>query len=189
MNRLGAQAVVKNLPIVQERPGLIQKLIAANVFFYGAYNFVTGPTRVRLSREFTLQPESGIQAVATYHFAHTSLAPMLFNSFVLATVGSQMCIFQGTAAFTRLMIVGCSGASLFAFADMRQNPNQVQAGGLGLSAALITYSAFKAPSRLSMLRFNPTLLVPAIIAYSLMYNDKSVFGGSLAGYAAFLLAL
>lgn len=189
MNRLGTQAVVKNLPIVAERPGLIQKLIAANVAFYGAYQFVTGPTRVRLSREFTLQPESGIQAAFTYHFAHTSLAPMLFNSFVLATVGSQMFAAHGCASFTRVLLAGAAGASLFALADMRSNPNQVQAGGLGLSAALISYSAFKAPHFLSLLRFNPTFLVPAFIAYSLMYNDKSVLGGTCAGYAAFLLAL
>lgn len=65
----------------------------------------------------------------------------------------------------------------------------MQVGGLGVSAALITYTAFQAPGYISVLRLSPMTIVGTTLLYGLYYNDKAVIGGLSAGYVAFLLAL
>ncbi len=104
-------------------------------------------------------------------------------------MGSQLVSLRGTSNFLRLLAVGAAGSALFAGLDVRHNEKQVQAGGLGLSAALLTYTAFYAPGYLSLLRISPMTIVGSTLLYSLYTNDKSVLGGLSAGYVAFLLAL
>ena len=60
---------------------------------------------------------------------------------------------------------------------------------MGLSAALLTDTAFYAPSYLTILRLSPMTIVGSTLLYGLYSNDKAVIGGLSAGYAAFLLAL
>jgi hypothetical protein len=57
--KMNAVSLIKNLPLVAERPTLIKQLITANIAFYGLYYCSSGPSKVRLSRDLTLQPESG----------------------------------------------------------------------------------------------------------------------------------
>jgi hypothetical protein len=56
---MNAIALIKNLPLTSTRPTLIQQIITANLAFYGLYTLSSGPSKVRLSRDLTLQPESG----------------------------------------------------------------------------------------------------------------------------------
>lgn len=91
------------------------------------------------------------------------------------------------------MLVGglaAAGSSLFAAADMRHDSTKSYSGGLGLSAGLTTYAAFRHPEALRVLsRLSPITLVGLSVAYGLYCEDKSVIGGVSAGYLAFLLAL
>ncbi len=80
--------LIKNLPVSAERHDIIKQLITANVAIYAIYKLSSGPSRLRVKRDFTLQPESGPQALFTYHFVHTKFWPLVFNCGILATVGS-----------------------------------------------------------------------------------------------------
>ena len=63
--------LVKNLPATAERPNLIKQLITLNIGVFAYYQLSSGPNRLRFKRDYTLQPESGPQALFTYHFVHT----------------------------------------------------------------------------------------------------------------------
>lgn len=80
--------------------------------------------------------------------------------------------------------VTAAGSSLFAAVDVRKNQTKSYAGGLGVSAGLLTYSAFAHPTLLT-----PISLVGAAVLYGFYTDDRAILGGVSAGYAAFLLAL
>jgi membrane associated rhomboid family serine protease len=115
--------LVKNLPATAERHNLIKQLITVNIGVYAYYLLSSGPNRLRLKRDFTLQPESGPQALFTYHFVHTKFWPLVFNCGVLATVGSQLIALRGANNFLRLLGIGAAGSALFAGLDVRHNAN------------------------------------------------------------------
>lgn len=144
---------------------------------------------MKLKRYFTVSPDSGLQTLATFHMCHTSALPLLVNLGMMGSLGSYLCKTRGTGAFTQLLAMGAIGATLAVTADARSNPDQVQAGSLGLSATMITYAAFRAPGYFAMWRFSPLTMVAATLGYGMMYDDKAIVGGVAAGYAAFLMAL
>jgi len=80
--------LVKNLPATAERPNIIKQIISLNIGVYAYYKLSSGPNRLRLKRDFSLQPESGPQALFTFHFVHTNFWPLVFNCGIFATVGS-----------------------------------------------------------------------------------------------------
>ena len=124
MSRIAsATHLVKNLPAISERHNIIKQLITANIGIYAYYKLSSGPTKLRLSRDFTLQPESGPQALFTYHFVHTHFWPLVFNCSVLATVGSQLVAARGANNFLRLLGIGAAGSAIFAGLDVRHNQN------------------------------------------------------------------
>ena len=199
MNRLPASAtqslaLLKNVPLpaafkTEGMPTLVKNLFLGQLAFYGAYQLVSGPNKMKLKRYFTVSPESGLQGLATFHLCHTSAVPLLFNLTVLSTIGSHVCRTRGLSAFTTLLAMGCAGASLAVAIDARSNHEQVQAGSIGASAALLAYQAFKAPGYFSLFRFQPITYVGAMLAYSIYCNDKAALGGLAAGYAVFIMAL
>jgi len=115
--------LVKNLPATAERHNIIKQLLTLNVGVYAYYKLSSGPSRLRLKRDFTLQPESGPQTLLTYHFVHTNIWPLLFNCGILATVGSQLVALKGATNFMRLLAVGAAGSALFSGLDVRHNEN------------------------------------------------------------------
>ena len=82
-----------------------------------------------------------------------------------------------------------AGSATLAAIDMRHNANQTQAGGLGMTAGLITYAAFNQSRSLAVMRLHPITILATTLGYAFAYNDKAVLGGCAAGYTAFLLAL
>ena len=102
----------------------------------------------------------------------------------MATVGRQLIHGRGQTNFLRLFAVTAAGSSVFAAADVYKNQTKSYAGGLGVSAGLLTYSAFAHPAL-----FTPISLVGAAVLYGFYADDKAILGGVSAGYAAFLLAL
>ena len=73
---------------------------------------------------------------------------------------------------------------------MRHDQRISYAGGLGMSAGLLTYTAFNYGSHLRVLgRITPYSFVALSLFYGFYFNDKSVLGGTSAGYLAILLAL
>jgi len=117
------------------------------------------------------------------------MLPMLFNCGVMATVGSTLAANHGSARFLRLLGVCAAGSALAAAVDMRSNPLQTQAGGLGMTAGLLTYTAFHSSGRLAILRLHPMAVLSFTLLFAFANNDKAVLGGTSAGYLAFLLAL
>jgi membrane associated rhomboid family serine protease len=192
MQRIGHEAttaLIKNSPSAIARPTPIRIMMTANFTIFALYHLSSGPTKVRLSKDFSLQPASGPQALLSYHFFHKNLVPLAFNTAVLLTVGSSLCIANGNARFLRLVALGGVTSSLFAAMSIHGDATATQAGGLGLSATMITYAAFADAGRLAPLRLHPALWAPLFLSYAFYCNDKSVLGGALAGYFAFLAAL
>lgn len=102
----------------------------------------------------------------------------------MATVGRQLLHGRGQTNFLRLLGVSAAGSSLFAAVDVHKNQTKSYAGGLGVSAGLLTYSAFAHPTL-----FTPISLIGAAVLYGFYTDDRAILGGVSAGYAAFLLAL
>jgi membrane associated rhomboid family serine protease len=168
---------------------MLQNLIAGQVAFFGIYSLMSGPNQMKLKRYLTVTPSSGFQSLATFHFCHTSVAPLALNVIALASLGVYTCQKSGLGTFIKIFGMGCAAASLAVAMDARSNPNQTQAGSLGASSAFLSYHAFKNPQYFGLVRYTPTTLVALALAYSLYYDDKAVTGGLAAGYAAFLMAL
>ena len=144
---------------------------------------------MKLKRYFTVTPSSGAQSLLTFHFCHTSMLPLLINSFALGTLGVMHCRTAGLSSFMLIFGMGCAAASVAVAIDARSNPKQVQAGSLGASSALLAYHVFRNPSYFALLRVQPMLLTAIALGYGIYNEDVAVVGGLTAGYAAFLLAL
>jgi len=150
---------------------------------------MSGPNQMKLKRYFTVTPSSGAQSLATFHFCHTSMVPLVVNLTALGSLGIFHCKTFGLFPFVRLFGLGCAAASVAVAIDARTNPKQVQAGSLGASSALLSYHAFRSPSYFALMRYQPITLAAAALAYGIYNEDSAVVGGVTAGYAAFLLAL
>ena len=201
MNRLPAgvgqslQAIKKvPLPVpaafrTEGMPQLVRNLFYGQLAFFGLYTLSNGPNKMKLKRTFTVSPESGMQSLATFHLCHTDAMMCALNLGILGTVGSYVCRARGANTFTQILGLGALGASLAVAVDARGNASQVQAGSLGLSAAMLTYACFAQPQYFAVARFHPFTFVGGALLYGMLYNDKAVVGGASAGYIAFLLAL
>jgi len=71
---------------------------------------------------------------------------------------------------------------------MRHSPTKSYCGGIGVSAGILTYTAFAAPQILAMYTA-PMLAVSASLLYGLYNDEAAVLGSMSASYAAFLMAL
>ena len=129
MNRLPAPAELSqklmavNLPMLkQSAPKIVRQMFIGQLAFYGFYSLVSGPSQMKLKKYFTVTPESGMQSLATFHFCHTSVTPLLVNLGVLGTLGAYHARTSGTHSFMRLFGLGCAAASIAVAIDARSNP-------------------------------------------------------------------
>ena len=141
-----------------------------------------------MRRTVCLEPESGITSLASFHFCHTSLAPLLFNCGVLATLGSTHIAAMGVTHFAQVYFGSCAAGALLSAIDIRNNPLQTQAGGMAGSAGLIAYHAMRNPAWFRA-GFTPMMALGAVLLYGMAYDDKAAVGGVAAGFAGFLLAI
>lgn len=170
--------------------GLTKNMLFANLFFFGAYHLSNGPSKQRIQSWFVMAPNSYYTPLLLTHFAHTNPVPLAFNCYILSTLGASLLKTRGCAGFMLVAGVSAAGSALFAAADMRHDSTKSYTGGLGMSAGLVTYAAFRHPETLRVLcRLSPLTLVGLSVAYGLYCEDKSVIGGVSAGYLAFLMAL
>ena len=139
--------------------------------FFGFYSLVSGPTQMKLQRTFTVSPDSGMQALATFHLCHTSALPLLLNLGVLGTLGSHHVRVNGAGSLMRLMGLSFADASVAVAIDARSNPDQKQAGSMAASAGLLSYSTFAHPAYFNVVRFSPLTFTAAALGYGIYYND------------------
>ena len=107
----------------------------------------------------------------------------------MANVGSNILSSHGLTRFYKLLAVCMAGSATLAAIDMHHNVNLTQAGGLGMTAGLITYAAFTQSRSLAMLRLQTITIVTTTLGYAFTYNDNAVIDSCAASYTAFLLAL
>ena len=194
MNRITAGSsnalttILQNKNLYNRTP-VITGLIGLNVGFYALYKFSSGPKQSRMRRALTLQAEGSPTCMATMHFCHTSLMPLLFNTAILFTVGNAHVLTYGLTSFATIYGASCGAGALNAAYDMRSNQTQSQAGGMAGSAGLLAYQCFRNPKWFNNFPGKSMGFFFGFLVYSMMYNDKAALGGVGAGYAAFLLAL
>ena len=97
---------------------------------------------MKLQRTFTVTPDSGMQALGTFHLCHTKVLPLLLNLGVLGTLGTYHCRVNGAGSLMRLMGLSFAAASVAVAIDARNNPEQKQAGSIAASAGILAYSTF-----------------------------------------------
>ena len=193
MNRLTAGAsqglaLIKMPAKVEKMPALLKNMFMGQLAFFGFYSLISGPSQMKMKRNFTVSPESGMQSLFTFNFCHTSPVSLAVNLGVLSTLGAYHYRTVGAHSFMRLFGLGCIAASIAVAVDARSNPKQVQAGSAGGSAALLTYTSFANPAYFSMWKMSPLMITALTLGYGVYFDDKAVVGGIAGGYAAFLLA-
>ena len=169
------------------RHELIKQLVLVNSALFGAYMLVPGPMGLLYKKYFTLDAGSSILSLPLCHFGHTSAATFLFNSAVLWTLGHYHATKYGAVPMLTVFGVGCVAATALGVMDVRNNAHQVIAGGMGGSAALITYNCFANGKWVNFMRLHPMIWLSALAAYGAFGNDKAAVGGIAGGYLAFLL--
>ena len=174
---------------IASMPPIIRTLMMGQLTFFGAYSIMSGPGRKKMERYFTVTPDSGLQALTTFHLCHTDPVPLAFNMAALGTLGAYHVKKAGAHSFLRLFGLGCAAATLAVAIDARSNPNQTQNGHLGASAALLAHTCFKHPQFFALYKMTPMFICAAALGYGIYYDDKAIVAGLTAGYAAILMAL
>lgn len=174
---------------IASMPPIIRTLMMGQLTFFGAYSIMSGPGRKKMERYFTVTPDSGLQALTTFHLCHTNVVPLAANMVALGTLGAFHVKAAGANSFLRIFGLGCIAASLAVAIDARSNPNQTQNGHLGASAALLAHTCFKNPHFFALNRFAPLTIAAGALAYGIYFDDKAIVAGLTAGYAAVLMAL
>ena len=73
---------------IAKMPPMIRNLMMGQLTFFGAYTIMSGPGRKKMERYFTVTPDSGLQALTTFHLCHTDFAPLAANMLALLTLGA-----------------------------------------------------------------------------------------------------
>ena len=174
----------------QNTPIAVKVIFAANLGFYGLYKLANGPQKMWLKRTCTLQPNSNVQSLLLFHFCPTSLFTMLFTSVAFISLGRFHAMEHGIKSFYRVFGVGCAGAAIASAASIRHNESMTQAGGLGVTSALLTFHLLKNPNFFRLLAIsNPTVLLSTLVFYALYTENTAMLGGAAAGYGAVLACL
>ena len=143
-----------------------------------------------MKRTFTLQPTSNVQSLLLFHFCPTNFFTVLFTSIAFISLGRFHALEHGINSFYRVFGVGCAGAAIASAASIRHNRNMTQAGGLGVTSALLTFHFLKNPNFFRFLRVNnPTILLATLVFYALYTENSAMLGGAAAGYGAVLACL
>ena len=95
----GTNSLVKKLPIHRPRSAIVKNILYANTALFGFYMLSSGPGKLRYQRTFTAAPNSSIESLLYFHFAHTSVLQFLFTSGVFYTIGNYHVAAYGCSSF------------------------------------------------------------------------------------------
>lgn len=170
---------------------LPKTFLYANLGLYAAYTLSSGPLKLKYEKYLTMQSGSLPTALIFSHFCNTNPFATLFNCGVLGTIGMNIAQCHGASTFLKVVALSIGASTLLSLAQMRHDSSKSYSGGAGISAGLITYTAFANPQLLAIRGFPlpPTAYFAAALFYGLYSNNSAVIGGVGAGYAAFLLVL
>ena len=169
------------------RHGMVKQIMLINAALYGLYVVGNGPQNLIYRKYFTLEGSSSITSLQLCHFSHTSFWSFLINSGALYTLGNMHARKFGCGHFVG--VIGCSAAAATVLGMMHvyNNNEQTIAGGMGITAGLVTYNAFANPSWFKWMRLHPYMWLTGLALYGAYGNDKAAIGGIAGGYLAFLL--
>ena len=111
MNLL-TNSTVKYLPLSTSRSSVVKRLLLANSALYGFYLLAPGPQKLNYERNFTAAPNSNLESLAFFHFAHTSLSQFIFTSAVFYTIGNYHVAAYGAASFLQIFGLSALGGSV-----------------------------------------------------------------------------
>ena len=134
---------------------------------------------------FTKEAGSSHLSLITSHFTHTNVFLLLCNAGVLYTLGNYHLLQHGAPHLFAVFALGSLGAYALTHAQIMQTGEGSLAGGTGGSAAMIIYHAFRNPMWFSAI--NPYAVIGAMSLYAAYTNDRSVFGGMMGGFLAYML--
>ncbi len=103
-------------------------------------------------------------------------------------MGNYHVVKYGRNHFLRLLGLSAAAGTLSTGLATKNDREFSSAGGIALSAGLITYHAFRNPLWFKF-GISSYPLMALIILYSAFNNDRAALGGVGAGYLAFLAAL
>ena len=156
-----------------------QQLVAVNTLAFGWWLLGSGINAQWMQRHFSMTPGSSPLTMATTHFFHYDPFLFAFNTAVIYRVGNAL-----GSRFNLVGVLGLGlGSALFAAAQMRNDHSKSNLGGLGLSAGLLTVGALSGSMPYAR------IAIPLSLLGGFYYNDNSLVGGVLSGYALFLIGL
>ena len=159
---------------------------------YLLYKLLPGPSSLSVERNLTVTRFGSPLSLATYHATHTSLLGVAVNAYVMSTFGKFHWQTLGARSLMTVSAVGAVLASLATARAVSEDDSYTAAGANGISAALITFHAFRTPKlfgSLPLFRLAPVGVVALAALYSVKYNDQGLLAGIGGGYLAFLLGL
>ena len=115
----GTNSLVKRLPIHRPRSLMVKRVLYANTAFFGFYLLSSGPMKLKYQRTFTAAPNSGVESLLYFHFAHTNLLQFLFTSGVLYTIGNYHIAAYGCSSFLRVFGASALGGSVLTAVGLR----------------------------------------------------------------------
>ena len=169
------------------RHGMIKRLVLINTVMFGAYTVMNGSEKMLYKKYFTLAGESSITSIPLCHFSHTNAFSFLFNSAALYTLGNMHARKYGCGHFVGVLGASCVAATALGLMHVYNNNEATIAGGMGATAGLVTYNAFKNPAWFKWMRLHPYMWLTALALYGAYGNDKAAIGGMAGGYVAFML--
>ena len=185
----GTNSLVKKLPIHRPRSAIVKNILYANTALFGFYMLSSGPGKLRYQRTFTAAPNSSIESLLYFHFAHTSVLQFLFTSGVFYTIGNYHVAAYGCSSFMRIFGASALGGSLLtAIGLITGATTEAQAGAMAPAAGLIAYNVFRNPGWFKLF-LRPVPLLAALTLYGAFYGDRAAIGGVSLGYLAFLFGL
>ena len=185
----GTTSLVQKLPIHRPRTRMVKNSLFANTALFGFYTLASGPMKLRYQRTFTAAPNSGIESLLYFHFAHTNLFQFLFTSGVFYTIGNYHMAAYGCVSFLKIFAASAIGGSVLTAIGLRTGvTTDAQAGAMAPAAGLITYNVFRNPGWFKLF-LRPVPLIAALALYGAFYGDRAAIGGMSLGYLAFLFGI
>ena len=185
----GTNSLVKRLPIHTPRSRMVKTILYANSALFGFYLLSSGPTKLRYQRTFTAAPNSNIESLLYFHFAHTNILQFLFTSGVFYTIGNYHMAAFGCSSFLKIFGASALGGTVLTAIGLRTGvTTEAQAGAMAPAAGLIAYNVFRNPGWFKMF-LRPVPLLAALTLYGAFYGDRAAIGGISVGYLAFLFGI
>ena len=156
--------------------------IGFNFLAYGLYKYLPGPQKLKLRKNFIVEPGSNPISFFTTHLIPTSFFSCLASSYLAYTIGNRHIWKYGAGHFWKIAVLGALGGSLVAQSAQRSE----YSGTLASAASITFYNAIKNPAWFYYGTYPTAALM---LWYVISQYDLGVGGGMLAAYSAFLFAL